>query len=91
MTVQGGGRGSSAPFTLGGGDYSVAYSLGGECVYFGQLRSPTGPTWPIEFSPHSGPAHGGTTIGGVPPGDYIVDVTTGPAPACPWVISLTHS
>lgn len=91
MTVQGGGRGSSETFTLGGGDYSVAYSLGGDCVYFGQLRSTAGSTWPIEFAPHSGPSRGGTMIRGVPAGDYVVDVTTGPAPACSWVVSLTHS
>lgn len=91
LTVQGGGRGSSGAFALRGGDYWVAYSLGGDCVYFGQLRSLAGATWPIDFAPHSGPARGSTMIHAVPAGDYAVDVTTGPAPACSWVITLTHS
>lgn len=69
----------------------MAYNLTGECVYFANLRSADGPSSPINFSPRNGPTRGNTQLRNVAPGSYVVDMITGPSPACGWVITFTMS
>lgn len=88
-TLSGGGDTSTDPFTLDGGRYAVHYRFDGSCYYSATLESPSGEPMLVDLGTGDGPVEGDTNAYAVEPGDYYVQVITGPAPNCPWEITLT--
>lgn len=84
------GEQQTAPVQVAAGNYSVHYKFDGPCYYSGQLE----PTDPDSFEmldagTGSGPVEGDTNLYNVEGGEYFVGMITGPAPGCPWTVTLT--
>ena len=89
VSLQGDGGLSSDPFVLDPGDYRVAWTATGDCYYGFDLK-PLDGQWP--YVPLASPgevAAGGDNVYDVDGGRWYVKVHTGPAPACPWTLSLS--
>lgn len=80
-----GGEQTTASFPLAGGDYTAAYSFGGECYYSVDLEA----SGSVSAGTGNGPVEGTTNVYGLRPGDYHLQVITGPDPDCPWTVTLT--
>ena len=96
-TVSGSGIMQSAPFVLGGGDYSVTWSASETdddtptvgCYHSATLRSAGGGTTSERLGSGdvSGEGTGTTTLYGIGTGRYYVDAASG----CDWSITFTPS
>jgi hypothetical protein len=90
VTLSGDGDQNTDTFQLNRGDYEVAYSFTGNCYYGGTLRDPDGDFLYEDLGSGSGPVSGNTNVYDLDGGTYYVDLITGPAPSCPWLITLTE-
>jgi hypothetical protein len=88
ITVSGPGQQTSSPFTLAAGNYQVHYKFGGDCFYSGELKSIDGSVDKFNFVTGSSATEGDTNLYGLPADPYYLDMTTGPAPSCPWTITF---
>ncbi|MFC6617999.1 hypothetical protein [Deinococcus radiophilus] len=84
---EGSGELNTDPFRLDAQNYSVSVTTGSDCFYAFDLRG-------LDGESHEGLARAqmGTqesNIYQLPPGEYYLVVTTGPAPKCPWSVDLT--
>jgi hypothetical protein len=90
LTLEGGGDMSTDPFQLDGGRYAVHYSFGGDCYYGASLEVTSGDTLAMhDLGTGTGPVEGDTNAYNVKTGEYYARVITGPAPDCPWMITVT--
>jgi hypothetical protein len=89
ITIEGGGDGNSAPFDLAGGDYLASVRFGANCTYFIDLED-VGRE--IRLRHKIASALDAQTqenfLYVVTPGRYFIRVTSGPAPRCPWSVTL---
>lgn len=86
------GDGQTPPLDVPAGNYAVHYQFDGTCFYGGTLV-PIDSADPLDFPQDlgtgTGPVAGDTNIYDVPGGTYYVKMITGPAPGCPWTVTLT--
>lgn len=88
VSQRGGGQLNTDPFQLAGGSYTTEYTLGGSCFYGARLEpAPSGVGGDGLFSV-DGPRQGSNRVYGVKSGSYFVDMITGPAPGCPWTVTI---
>lgn len=81
------GANATAPFYLAGGTYrSTWQTFGpGDCYHSAKLK----PGFLVDVMTASGISQGETYVYDIEPGEYYVDVITGPSPRCRWQITLT--
>jgi len=86
FTLSGQGETSTPPFELDG-DYSIDWTTGGDCFYSADLES-TGdePVYETLFSADAATS-GQSFVYGVS-GEFYAEVITGPAPSCPWEMTI---
>jgi len=90
IVQSGQGVGLTPPFEVPAGDYAVHYNFGQDCYYSGDLRPTDGDEFDgFDIGSGQGPIEGDTYAYDVPGGEYYIDLNTGPAPNCPWEITLT--
>lgn len=83
------GEGNTRAVELPGGDYSVRWRTGGDCYYSVDLEKTRG----RPFDTHSLFAADGRTSGeqqlyDIGAGTYYAAAITGPAPGCPWSVTM---
>ena len=79
------GANTTAPFHLAGGTYRSTWQTFGDCYYSSHLE----PGFLVEVMNASAISQGETYVYDVEPGEYRVNVITGPSPRCRWQITLT--
>ena len=90
VTVSSQGDGNTAPFELSAGDYVATISFGADCAYYLDLE-PTPDDRQDHDIGNSSEAQDQTNyLYGVEEGRYYIRANTGPAPACPWSVTLEH-
>lgn len=77
-------------FHLPGGAYKATWRFGADCSYFTSLKLADGTQGSDSIGDARGPIDGTNNLYGIEEGDYYVDVNTGPAPGCPWTVTLTQ-
>jgi len=90
-TLAGDGQMSTDPLHLDAGHYEVHFTYGGTCYFAASLDRLTGGNvgGVGALGSGTGPVEGDTNVYDVEAGEYYVDVITGPAPGCPWEITLS--
>lgn len=90
ITLAGDGKQNTEPFALPAGAYEASYDYRAECTYYGDLRpSDGGYLFDADVGRGSGPVSGTTNLYDIDEGSYYVRMNTGPAPRCPWTVTLT--
>jgi hypothetical protein len=89
IVQSGQGDGQTAPLEVPAGTYAVHYNFGADCFYGGTLERTDGGFELIDLGSGQGPLEGDTFVYNVEGGEYYVAMITGPAPGCPWEITLT--
>ncbi len=90
IVVSGPGVQLTPPFEVPAGDYAVHYNFSADCYYSTNLVPVGGETYDgFDLGSGTGPVEGDTYAYGVESGEYYIDLNTGPAPNCPWEITLT--
>ena len=88
-TLSAKGATNTRKFTLAGGDYTVTYNFSGSCFYGANLQqSASGGT---DLASATGPIKGTNNVYGVTAGSYYIYMISGPAPDCPWTLTLTRN
>jgi hypothetical protein len=64
------------------GDYRVEWKTYGDCVYYADLSSGN------DIFSADAALENTTYLYGIPAGNHFVEVITGPAPSCPWMITF---
>lgn len=89
VTFAGMGMVNTEPQQLTKGDYKVQYQFDGDCYYSADLVSVDGTDRKSDLATASTVYSGETNAYGISGGSYYLKMTSGPAPGCPWRISLT--
>lgn len=83
QSFSGEGEQRTPPFQLNAQSYQTSVNVGGDCFYAFDLRH-------LDGSLAAGLDRAeASNLYGIEPGEYYLEVTTGPAPGCPWSVSLT--
>lgn len=90
VTVSGVGEMASGVFALEG-EYEVSINLGGNCEYFGYLKSTDGFYNNLDLFSDQGPFITRQRLRAVPAGMYYSGVRLGATsvPPCPWTLTFT--
>lgn len=88
VTISAEGDGNSAPFELKGGDYLATVTIGGDCYYGLDLEPLTDGVRRHDIGTWDEAGDGENYLYGVEAGSYYVEAITGPAPSCPWSVTL---
>jgi hypothetical protein len=83
ITKSGPGKEVTGKFTLEG-DYSIAWTTGGDCTYYGDLEPGNNSIFQADTA-----LSGRNNIYGLSAGTYWIDVNTFAPPECPWTVTLT--
>lgn len=85
----GAGQKNSDPVQIRGGSYIVTWKGSGTCFY-GASLNPTsgGPGGRHSLGSGTGPIEQTDNVYGVPAGEYFLEMISGPAPGCPWTLTL---
>jgi hypothetical protein len=91
IVLSGTGQQQTDPFRLEGDRYAVHYRFDGECFYGATLQSTSGGLVYEDLGTGMGPVEGDTNIYGIGASEFYADVITGPAPDCPWEITIARA
>lgn len=91
LSWSGTGQQRTDRFHLTGGSYKATWRFGADCSYFTSLKLADGTQGSEDIGNARGPIDGTNNLYGIEAGDYYVDVNTGPAPGCPWTITLSEA
>lgn len=81
------GEQSTEPFTLAGGRYVAMWELDSDCFYSLALKSPEGPGR-VDVGGGDEPGRYRDNLYDIEPGEYYLNVITGPPPNCSWRLTL---
>lgn len=88
VTVSSQGDGNSAPFELAAGDYVASITFGADCAYYLDLEPTPDDRRDHEVGNSSEAQEQVNYLYGVEEGRYYIRAITGPAPSCPWSVTL---
>jgi hypothetical protein len=86
-TLEGGGERATEAFRLEG-DYVVTITTGSDCFYGFDLDNADTSRTEESLGLMDEPGSMTTNLFAIPSGRYFIDVITGPAPSCPWTVTI---